>query len=152
VVLLGAIAGGVIAMKAMSPSTEVKPPPVAPKPIAAVIDPPKPAVVDVRFEVQSQPSGAAVTRDGVQIGVTPFNFTVQRNGTQPVQVELAFSLDGYEPHSTTAQGLDGIVTVNQALAKKAEAPKPNVKPVVKKNPKNPKDPKGDPNGYKDDPY
>ena len=149
VVVLGAIAGGVIAVKAFSPPENVKPPPVVdPKPIAAVVDPPKPAVVDVRFEVQSQPSGAAVMRDGVQIGVTPFNFTVQRNGTQPVQVELAFSLEGYEPHSTTAQGLDGIVTVNQALAKKAEAPKPNVKPV-KKNPKNPK---GDPSGYKDDPY
>ena len=37
-----------------------------------------------------------------------------------VQVELAFSLDGYEPRSAVAQGLDGVVTVNQPLSKKPD--------------------------------
>ena len=153
VVLLGAIAGGVIAVKAMGSGEEVKPLPVDPKPIAVVVDPPKPAVVDVRFEVQSNPSGAAVTRDGVQIGVTPFNFTVQRSGASPVQVQLGFALEGYEAQTMIAQGLDGVVSVNQPLVKKPEVarPVPVVRPT-KKNPKTPKDPKGDPNGYKEDPY
>ena len=144
VVLLGAIAGGVAAYKAMSPEPL---PVVPPKPLVTVIDPPRPAPVEVRFDIDTQPSGATVMRDGVQIGVTPFKYSVQRSGTQPAQVELAFSLDGYEPRSATAQGLEGVIAVNQPLVKKAEAPEPNGKPIKK-----PKNPKTDPPGYKDDPY
>jgi hypothetical protein len=135
----------VIAWKAMSPAAEPIAAPV-PKSLPTVVEPPKPAKVEVRFEIASEPSGATVTRDGVQIGVTPFQLTVPRVGAQPVQVELSFSLEGYEPRSATAQGLDGVVTVNQALSKKAE-PRPQVKPLKK-----PKNPKTEPSGYKDDPY
>jgi serine/threonine-protein kinase len=147
VVVLGAIIGGVAAWKAMRPEVVVHPVVEPPRPLVAVVEPPKAAPVDVRFDIGSQPSGATVTRDGKPIGVTPFQLTVQRSGTQPVQVELAFSLEGYEPRSATAQGLDGVVTVNQPLTKQAEAPRPNVRPIKK-----PKNPKTDPDGYKDDPY
>jgi hypothetical protein len=142
VVLLGAAIGGVLAFKAMKPAEVVVP--VEPvKPLVAVVDPPRPAAVDVRFDIDSQPSGATVMRDGVQIGVTPFTFTLQREGTTPVQLALAFSLEGYEPGSVVAQGLDGVVKVSQPLTKKADSGKPQVKPI--KKPKNPA-------GYKDDPY
>jgi len=146
VVLLGAAIGGVMAFKAMKPAVAIAP--VEPvKPLVAVIDPPKPAAVDVRFDIDSQPSGATVTRNGVQIGVTPFSFTVQREGATPVQLALAFSLEGYEPGSVVAQGLDGVVKVSQPLTKKSESGKPQIKPIKK-----PKTPKNEPAGYKDDPY
>ncbi len=145
VVLVGAMLGGVAAWKAMAPAPlpAVEAPP---RPIAAVVEPPKPEPIDVRFEIESEPAGATVTRDGVQVGVTPFELTVRRSGTQPAQVELVFSLEGYEPRSAIAQGLDGVVTVNQALSKKPE-PRPVGKPSKK-----PKNPKPEPAGYKDDPY
>jgi serine/threonine-protein kinase len=116
----------------------VTPPPVAPQPVT------------VRFEIDSQPQGATVVREGVQVGVTPFSLTLPREGASPVQVELAFSLEGYEPATVVAQGLDGVVTLNQPLAKKPEPapvkPPPVVRPVGKKTPKK------QPEGYKDDPY
>jgi serine/threonine-protein kinase len=148
VVILGAVIGAIAAWKAMTPTEVVHPFQPPPKQIVAVVDPPKPAPIDVRFDIDSQPSGATVMRNGVQIGVTPFKLTLQRSGAEPVQVELAFSLEGYEPRSATAQGLDGVVSVNPALVKKADA----VKPVPGKPIKKPKNPKNDPAGYKDDPY
>ena len=142
VVLVGAAIGGVLAWKAMKPAEVIAP--VEPvKPLVTVVDPPRPAAVEVRFNIDSQPSGATVTRDGVPIGVTPFQLTLQRGGTTPVQVALAFTLEGYEPGSTIAQGLDGVVTVNQPLTRKADPGKTPGKPI--KKPKNPA-------GYKDDPY
>ncbi len=144
VVVLGALIGGVIAWKAMTPDVVVAPEP--PRPIVAVIEPPQPATVEVRFEIDTQPSGAMVTRDGVQLGVTPLKIVVPRKGSEPVQVELAFSLEGYEPRSTTAQGLEGVVEIVQPLSKKPEAARPVTRPG-KKQPK-----KNEPAGYKDDPY
>ncbi len=143
VVLLGALIGGVIAWKAMTPEVVLELP--APRPIATVIEPPQPATVEVRFEIESEPSGAMVTRDGVQLGVTPLKIVVPRTGALPVQVELAFSLEGYEPRSATAQGLEGVVAVVQPL-EKIEV----VRPVTRPSKKLPK--KNDPAGYKDDPY
>ena len=145
VVLIGAVVGGLAAWKAMTPAPTPAPA-VNPTPLAAVIDPPRPEPVDVRFEVASEPAGATVTRDGVQIGVTPFHFTVQRTDAKPVQAALQFSLDGYEPGKTTAEGLEGVVSINQPLTKKSEP-----RPMGKSN-KKPKNPKTDPAGYKDDPY
>lgn len=145
VVALGALIGGVIAWKAMTPN-EVVVMPAEPRPIAAVVEPPQPASVEVRFEIDTQPSGATVTRDGVQLGVTPLKIVVPRTGIEPVQVELAFSLEGYEPHSTTAQGLEGVVAVVAPLSQKPEGVRPTARPG-KKPPK-----KNEPAGYKEDPY
>jgi len=154
VIVLGAGIGGVVAWKAMkpvevrTPTPPTPPTPPAPKPVEPVVV--VPAVVtpapDVRFDVDSQPQGATVTRDGVQVGVTPLTFTLPHPESGTQQVELGFSLEGYEPASIVAQGNDGVVTVSKTLVKKAapqKPPRPGKKP-----PKNPTDP----NGYKEDPY
>jgi serine/threonine-protein kinase len=152
VVALGAVLGGVVAFRAMKP--EVVPEP--PKPVVAVAPPPvAPKPVSVRFEIDSEPQGARVVRQGVEVGVTPFSLTLPRDGASPVQVELAFSLEGYEPSTVIAQGLDGVVMVSQPLTKKPEPDPepvktpPTVRPIGKKPPKGtPKQPEG----YKEDPY
>ncbi len=150
VIVLGAGLGGVAAWKAMAPAeVPVTPRPLPPRPVEPVVV--VPAVVtpapDVRFEVDSQPRGATVTRDGVAVGVTPFTFTLPHPESGTQQVELGFALEGYEPASIVAQGNEGVVTVSKALVKKPAPVKPTVRPG-KKPPKNP----ADPNGYKEDPY
>ena len=144
VVVLGAVIGGVAAWKAMTPAVS----PVEPRPLITVVDPPRPAPIDVRFDIDSQPSGATVMRDGVQIGVTPFRLTLPRTGPEALEIGLSFSLDGYEPRSATAKGLEGVVSVNPVLVKKVDLPKAVFGKPIKK----PKNPKNDPAGYKDDPY
>ncbi len=152
VVVLGAGVGGVVAWKAIQPTAVVVELPVtppkleAPLVVVAKLDPAVPA--EVRFAIDSQPQGATVMRAGVQIGVTPFTLTLPREDAAPLQVELAFALDGYEASSVVAQGLDGVVTISKALTRKPDAPRPVVRPVKKP----PKNPTTDPNGYKEDPY
>ncbi|MFZ5443021.1 MAG: serine/threonine protein kinase [Myxococcota bacterium] len=149
VVVLGATLGGVVAWRALQPAEAPRPPPATRVEPPVVVVPAEVAPVEVRFEIDSQPQGATVTRDGVQIGVTPFSLTLPRKDASPVQVELGFALDGYERTSVVAQGLDGLVTVSKVLtrSKPVEAPKP---PVVRPT-KKPKAP-NDPNGFKEDPY
>ena len=144
VVLLGAALGGAAAWRARQPPTPI------PVPLAEVkVTAPPPVPVDVRFDIDSTPSGATVTRKGVQIGVTPFSLTLPRQGDEPVQVELAFALDGYEPGTVVVQGLDGVVKVERALNHKPDpAPRAVVRPTKKPPPT--KTPKSD--GYKEDPY
>ncbi len=150
VVVVGAALGGVVAWRASAAGPEVttpqpvptvQPPPVEPQPVVRPLE--------VRFEVASEPPGAAVLRDGLQVGVTPFTLTLPREGEAPVQAELRFTLEGYEDAAAVAQGLEGAVTVWKALVKKAEPVKPVAPaPGGKKPPKGPKPP----DGYKDDPY
>ncbi len=149
VVLFGASVGGLVAWRATQVPVPVAPPTVTP--VLRPVDDPAEVVVpsvitpaEVRFEVDSQPQGALVTRDGVQVGVTPFSLTLPRRDTTPVQLELSFALEGYEASSVVAQGLEGVVTVVQSLNRKTEPTRPVVRPVKK--------PKTDPNGYKEDPY
>ncbi len=146
VVLLGAVSGGIAASRALDPKTPPPPPVVkAPEPVVVplqlVAAPPEP----VKFEVDSQPSGAVVTRDGAQVGVTPFTLSVPREGADAVQVSLAFALDGYEPSTLVAQGLEGVVKVSAPLVKKAEAPRPTGKKPAPRGTRPPE-------GFKDDPY
>lgn len=146
IIVTGGAIGGALAWRAASSETPkpaiIDAKPTRPEPTKPV-EPVKPAAVEVRFEVSSEPPGASVTRDGAVVGTTPFTLTVARTDASPVQVELAFLLDGYQDATVVAQGLEGTVPVKQALTKKA---------VVAKPPKTKKPPKKDPDGYKDDPY
>jgi hypothetical protein len=150
VIVLGAAVGGVVAWKATRPEVVVAPPrPIDPieaakrEPVVMVPTVITPA--EVRFEIDSQPQGASVTRDGVSLGVTPLSFTLPRQDNAALQVELAFALEGYETQSVVAQGTD-VVTINQTLNRK-----PSVRPLTRPTRK-PKNPTTEPNGYKDDPY
>jgi eukaryotic-like serine/threonine-protein kinase len=149
VIVLGAGVGGVVAWKAMRPEPVIAPPkPVEPPKVEPVVV--VPSVItpaEVRFEIDSQPQGASVTRDGVSLGVTPFSFTLPRKDNTALQVELAFALEGYETQSVVAQGSDGVVTISKTLNRKAPSVRPITKPIKK-----PKNPTTEPNGYKDDPY
>lgn len=149
VVLLGASVGGVAAWRALR--TEA----VTPPPKSEPVTPPKveATAVDVRFYVDSEPQGATVLRDGVKLGVTPFSLTLQRTTPEPLQLELAYQLEGYEPLTVTAKGLDGAVSISPPLKKKPDEPVTRT-PTSKTKPKNPKTTKqpSDPEGFKDDPY
>lgn len=148
--VVGVLVGGAVALGVFR-----SPPPEGPKPppeVAVPVAPPKPppdtpkpaAPVDVRFEVSSTPAGATVSLGDEVLGITPFSFTRPREGDAPLELELAFDLDGYQPHAVVAKGKDGTVTVAETLVKR---------PAGKKPPKGPKKPPPDkPPGYKDDPY
>ncbi len=150
VVLLGVGVGGVVAVKALQPDPVIAPT-TRPLPIA----PPRvePKVVDVNFYIDSEPQGATVLRDGVKLGVTPLALTLQRKTADAVQFNLSYVLDGYEPLTVTAQGMEGAVSISNTLKKKPEDPvnRPPPSKTNKKNPKTPKQP-SDPEGFKDDPY
>ena len=114
------------------PNTAVDPAP--PKPVDSL--PPKPIdPVMVTFEVNSTPPGAQVSMDGKQVGVTPFTLPLKADDDGNLKVQLAFSLEGYQSVTASAEGR-GTVQVNQLLKKKG-----------KKRPPSQKDP-----GFKDDPY
>lgn len=153
VTFVGIGLGGAIAWKATRPEeVPVKPPvvelpPTTPPPLAETPKPPQ--AVDVKFEVDSVPRGARVTRDGEEVGVTPFAFSLPKTGDAPLQVELHFALDGYETASLTAQGSDGTVNVSKALVARPKKPEVTKPPKnVKKPPKSPQQPEG----FKADPY
>ena len=127
---------------------------VAPPKLDAPLAPPTaPKVVDVRFYVDSEPQGATVLRDGVKLGVTPFSLTLQRKDAAPVQLDLSYELDGYEPLTVSAKGLEGAVSVSHPLKKKPDEPvkAPPPTKAKTKNPKTTKQP-SDTDGFKDDPY
>ncbi len=151
VIVLGAAIGGVVAWKAMNQEpVKVEPPIAVPKaPEQVVVVTPKVEPIEVRFEIDSEPRGATVTQAGRALGVTPFTLTLPRTSANPVQLELAYALDGYEPESIVAQGLDGVVTVSRTLNRRAE-PTPVKRPKPPKG--TPKQPRDHPPGYKDDPY
>lgn len=130
----------------VTPTPVVKPPTPPPKPDAPGkpdVAPTSPAPVLVRFDVTSEPPGATVSSGGAVLGTTPFSFTRERAAEAPVELELSFALDGYQPKVVQARGLEGAVTVAEALAKKSTGKRP---------PKGPKKPPEPPPGYKDDPY
>jgi serine/threonine-protein kinase len=153
-VLGGVAVGGFVAWKSTRTEPTVPPKPVAnvtPVPDTPVkpvepVKPPPAVSVDVVFDVDSEPQGATVTRDGAVIGTTPFAFTVTRADEAPARAEFEFALDGYAPATMVAQGASGHVPVKSTLTKK----KPTAVRPVKPN-KPPKNPNADP-GYKDDPY
>jgi hypothetical protein len=147
--VLGIVGGGAIALAVRSPKPPVVTPPL-------VVEPPKvtptlptqpvkppPAKVEVRFDVASEPAGATVSLGDAVLGTTPFSFSRERVGDAPLELELSFALDGYQPKAVVAHGKDGTVTVSETLVKKTPGKKP---------PKGPKKPPDHPPGYKDDPY
>ncbi len=149
VALLGLALGGYLAVRATVGRPEVSPAPrpvVTPLTAPLPVEPP-PATVVVTFEVQTEPVGATVRRDGQLLGTSPLSFQVRRQGETPARAELEFELDGYEPATLVAQGTLGTVPVKQALKKKAAAPGPAPKP-----PRPPGPVKAPGDGYKDDPY
>lgn len=148
--VVGLAAGAALAVKllrsdeppvaAVRPAVPKPPDGPAPKPPEAV--PRAPAPVQVTFDVQSDPPGATVTRNGEPVGVTPVTLILARTGEESARVELGFSLAGYQSTSLVVEGREGTVPVRQALKKKAGPP-------VTKLPGKKRDPQG---GYKDDPY
>jgi serine/threonine-protein kinase len=157
-VVLGVAVGGAIAFKSatksdpptvkpIDPPVTVKDPP-EPRPTNPPVDPATPPTpVEVVFDVDSEPQGATVTRDGQVVGTTPFSLTVARDSEAPARAELVFALDGYLGSTMVAQGSSGHVPVKPTLVKK----KTGGTKVRPKAPKDPKNPTTD-NGYKDDPY
>jgi serine/threonine-protein kinase len=146
-IALGLSIGGVIAVKATGTD---RPTPARSlvtnlRPIAIAEPPRPPAAVKVLFDINSEPQGATVIRDRTVVGTTPFTLPVERIGATPVQVELAFALDGYEGSTVVAQGFEGTVPVRQVLARKS--PDSTNRNNGKKKPKPER-----PSGYKDDPY
>ncbi len=119
----------------------------------------------VTFEVDSQPPGAHVLLEGTELGVTPFEYTVDRLADDVARAELSFTLDGYDDQTVVAQGSDGVVPVRALLKKRPvpvepvpeatdpvvplTVPGPSAKPVKKPAPVKPPQP---PPGYKGDPY
>ncbi|MEW5741574.1 MAG: serine/threonine-protein kinase [Myxococcota bacterium] len=141
---LGAAAAlGLFRQEPVKPVVSVQPVVEPPRPKEpAKVEPAPPAKVQVRFDVSSEPPGATVSAGGAVLGETPFSFSREREGDDAVEIELSFSLDGYQPKSVVAKGKDGAVKVSETLAKK---------PPGKKPPKGTKKPDHPP-GYKDDPY
>ncbi|MBL8938611.1 MAG: serine/threonine protein kinase [Archangium sp.] len=150
-VIVGVAVGGFIAVKSSGKADPVvvKPPPVVEpvKPVEPVVVTPPATPVEVVFDIESEPAGATVTRDGAVVGTTPFALTMSRSDEAPARAELVFSLEGFVPTTMVAQGSSGHVPVKSTLTRKKPVT-PNVRPV---KPKNPKNPNNDP-GYKDDPY
>jgi eukaryotic-like serine/threonine-protein kinase len=107
----------------------------------------------VLFVVRSVPSGATVKLGDVTLGTTPLTHLEKRMGTSPLTREFSLTLDGFQPTSVVAQGIDGEVKVQSTLVPIPVAPPP-VSPKPKKPPpkKNSKvlDPRTP--GYKEDPY
>jgi hypothetical protein len=116
-----------VPVPAVSVKVEPRPKPleVAPSPIATVT-----------FEVNSTPPGATVAIDGKTVGVTPLMLPQQAGDDGNAKVQLAFSLEGYQSVTASAEG-HGMVQVNQVLQKK----KGKKKPAQQRDP-----------GFKDDPY
>lgn len=118
-------------------------PPPPPPPLVA-----QPATVE--FQVATDPPGATVSQGGRILGLTPMTVSVAREGAAPAQVELTFSLEGFEEASVVAQGVEGAVQVRQRLT---ERPVPEPTPATR--PPRRKAAAGKPEtpvGYKDDPY
>jgi len=145
--ILAAAIVGAVTWATRKPKVVAKPPDPAivkvapPKPPDPVQppkppDPPSPAEpVLVTFEVSSTPPGASVSMDGKQVGVTPFTLPLKADDDGSLKVQLAFSLDGYQSVTATAEG-QGTVQVSQTLKRKPKKRTPSTK---------------DP-GFKDDPY
>ena len=132
--------------------------------------PPRPGIdpapienVSVTFQVDSEPSGARVHRDGVDgvAGTTPFSLVLTQRADETARVELTFSLDGYEEATVLAQGTDGTVPVMQVLKKLPEPgvddPPADVAEAGQNDPLAPtnppvKKPVKPPAGFKADPY
>jgi serine/threonine protein kinase len=155
VVTIGGIGVGAFAgYRALTPppTLEAKVPspvPQVPSPTTAQPDvmPRAAEPVQVRLEIDSEPQGATVTREGSPVGTTPLRLTVTRSNEEPVHVELGLSLEGYQNTTVVAHGLEGLIQISKTLTLDPSG-RPHVRPVKK-----PKTPQGTtPDGYKDDPY
>jgi eukaryotic-like serine/threonine-protein kinase len=149
VVVVGAILGGLVAYKSHRKTAVVEPAALGARPPQRLS---VPTSVDVRFEIDSVPQGARVMQAGQDMGATPLALTLPRTGADPVQVELALMLDGYEASSVVAQGSDGVVRVMKALTRKAPDISRTTPKAPKKAPKTAVSPSPSGAGYKDDPY
>jgi serine/threonine-protein kinase len=124
-----------------------QPPPSArPAPEAAAAEAPEAAASasSVVFIVDSDPAGATVTYRGRTLGVTPLTFSAPADEGGRANVELSFSLAGFETESVQATGQAPEMRVNQMLKKRAAPPPPPPKPSPAPAKKS--------GTYKDDPY
>lgn len=154
----GLVVGGLVVGRPGRPKPPVVAAQTAPTsaptvaPTVVVATPPKPRLVEVAFDITSEPPGATVRRSGEVLGRTPLLVTWPREGKDPLRVELTFSAEGYQDASLTALGLDGRVPVHQKLARRPPAPSIAApRPTPRPTPTPPKKP-AHPPGYKDDPY
>jgi eukaryotic-like serine/threonine-protein kinase len=153
-VALGVATGGTLAWR--SSTSDVVDEPVEPtvsappKPVTTDVPPP---VVEVVFDVDSEPRGATVMRGGAIAGTTPFSFSITRADEAPASAELAFSLEGYEATTILAHGSTGRVQVKPILTvRNVVQPRSSTKPKSPKNPKKTNSNTNTDTGYKDDPY
>lgn len=157
----GLLVGGLlIARPSPAPSPQAAPtttvtevPAEHPTSLAPTSPPPAPSPSEpapVELTVTSEPSGASVLRGKELLGRTPFSVALPREGADPLQLELTFSLEGYRSASRAVEGLGGPLRVHQALARtptpSATRPRPAPSAPAKKPLPEPE------NGYKDDPY
>lgn len=138
------VGGGLLARgKGAKPAIAV--PPVEPPAVAPPVpgtqakDSPPPQV-EVVFKIASTPPGAKVAAGGALLGETPLEHRVRVPDGQKAQVELTFSLDGYQ-------------TVTESYEAQAPGRAIGATLVKVKGPKKRKDPGSPPPpGYKEDPY
>jgi serine/threonine protein kinase len=153
VLVIGVLAiGGLGVMFAMkqeekTPATVAKVEPAPPPPVT--VEPPKPRIIGApkattrRYQIETKPTGAAVTLNGEAIGLTPL--TIDRDIAEGTG-ELVIAKTGYQDVTKQIR-LDSEVTLDIELDRKVVADrrpdkKPDKKPTDKKPDKKPPVTKG----------
>jgi serine/threonine-protein kinase len=114
------------------PPTEQPPPSAVPE--LSALTPASPA--PIRFLLSSEPTGAMVTYEGRELGITPLELEVPPGAEGHASARLSFSLEGYQRAAITLEGHEPVVRFTQKLKKKP-APRPA---------------EAEKSGYKEDPY
>jgi tRNA A-37 threonylcarbamoyl transferase component Bud32 len=119
VVVIGAVVGGVTMSKKSSPSP-------APQPAAIVAPPAVDKNEQFTVKVESDPSGAKVTRgDTGDVGTTPWEFKVKRSDPS---FDVAIKMDGFTPTTRSIETNHSQVILVPLV--KMQAPPPPVVPVA----------------------
>jgi hypothetical protein len=95
---------------------------------------PRPVEVEARLitvVVESEPDGARVYRDGVELGVTPYQYTAPWRADSST---LTLRRSGYRAMSVSFPG-DRSDTVNVVLVARKSEPRSKLKPKLKLKPK-----------------
>jgi hypothetical protein len=99
-------AGVAVWLKSRGPDPEpTKPPPVVevpPRPgTQPPVEPPPAEPLEVEFDIDSTPQGARVTSRGTPLGETPVRHTVKVPAGQKAELELTFTMEGFQSVTET---------------------------------------------------